>query len=85
MPQQRNVNYWMVPSFSELNGVVDTLGTGVCTYVAPTPGKQLIYLFLSSLSSFMYGPVMCESESGFGFESGFKAFWAGFGFRPQKA
>ena len=23
---------------------------------------------------------MCESESGFGFESGFKAFWAGFGF-----
>ncbi len=29
---------------------------------------------------------MCESESGFGFESGFKAFLAGFGFgfRPQK-
>ena len=26
------------------------------------------------------GPVMCESESGFGFESGFRAFWAGFGF-----
>ncbi len=31
-------------------------------------------------------PVMCESESGFGFESGFKPFWAGFGFgfRPWK-
>ncbi len=30
--------------------------------------------------------VMCVSESGFGFESGFKAFLAGFGFgfRPQK-
>ncbi len=29
---------------------------------------------------------MCESESGFGFESGFKAFLGGFrfGFRPQK-
>ena len=29
---------------------------------------------------------MCESKSGFRFESGFKAFWAGFGFgfRPQK-
>ncbi len=31
---------------------------------------------------------MCESESGFGFESGFKAFLAGFRFgfrfRPQK-
>ncbi len=24
--------------------------------------------------------VMCESESGFGFESGFRAFWAKFGF-----
>ncbi len=29
-----------------------------------------------------YGTVMCES--GFGFESRFKAFLAGFGFRPQK-
>ncbi len=28
----------------------------------------------------MFGAVMCESESGFGFESGFRAFWAGFGF-----
>ncbi len=27
---------------------------------------------------------MCESESGFGFESGFKVFGAGFGFRPKK-
>ncbi len=29
---------------------------------------------------------MCESESGFGFDSGFKAFLGGFGFgfRPQK-
>ncbi len=29
---------------------------------------------------------MCESESGFGYESGFKAFLAGFGFgfRPPK-
>ncbi len=26
--------------------------------------------------------VMCES--GFGFESGFRAFWAGFGFRGRK-
>ncbi len=25
-------------------------------------------------------PVMCESESGFRFKFGFKAFWAGFGF-----
>ncbi len=27
---------------------------------------------------------MCESESGFRFESRFKAFLAGFRFRPQK-
>ncbi len=30
----------------------------------------------------LYIPVMCESESGF--ESRFKAFWAGFGFEPKK-
>ena len=34
----------------------------------------------------MFVTVMCEYESGFRFESGFKAFLAGFGFgfRPEK-
>ena len=27
---------------------------------------------------------MCEAESGFGFESRFRAFWTGFGFRARK-
>ena len=29
----------------------------------------------------LWAAVMCEYESGFGFESRFRAFWAGFGFR----
>ena len=38
LPQRRNTNYWLVNSYNDLGGIVDTFGNGVCTYVAPTPG-----------------------------------------------
>ena len=38
-PQQRGVTYWLTNSYGELAGIVDTFGTGICTYVAPTPGN----------------------------------------------
>ena len=40
LPQQRGVTYWVVNSYGELASIVDTFGTGICTYVAPTPGNK---------------------------------------------
>ena len=58
-----------VVKFREYSSVTLTLSI-YYTIIRPMVGRNNIYALL---------PVMCESESGF------KAFWAGFGFRPWKA
>ncbi len=40
-PGRRNTNYWLFQSYGELANAVDVFGSGVCSYVAPTPCKKV--------------------------------------------
>ena len=71
----------MLPVLYEVvMGSVNQVGRkGHCSYwVGIAVEMGTAYPFGNSST---FGSVMCESESRFGFESGFRAFWAGFGFR----